>query len=80
MTHNADFIGLVWGVKLWGSGNTNTLIDLPLTLSNYLCGCATFLSWYEIPVAVSLQPGINQIQINADTNNPSQAYFVMIGN
>lgn len=66
--------------KLWGSGNTNTLIDLPLTLSNYFCGSATFLSWHEIPVAVSLQPGTNQIRINADTNNFSQAYFVVIGN
>lgn len=38
MTHNADFIGLVWVVKLWGAignvTNTGYTVTLPISLVN----------------------------------------------
>lgn len=46
MTHNADFIGLVWVVKLWGvtvitvAAYPQTII-LPATINTYLSGSAT---------------------------------------
>lgn len=38
MTHNADFIGLVWGVKLWGrvsiNADNNYCWNFPTTLKS----------------------------------------------
>ena len=44
MTHNADFIGLVWGVKLWGKGQLyKPQITFPITVNNAYISAVTHL-------------------------------------
>lgn len=43
MTHNADFIGLVWVVKLWGAFGTSQqylVYPIPLDSKPYICLCS----------------------------------------
>lgn len=43
MTHSADFIGLVWGVKLWGYGEftTNSVTITKIINARAFVGLAT---------------------------------------
>lgn len=70
MTHNADFIGLVWGVKLWGSVDIGNATFGEVTPAISFSQC--LISWlldYNVQSADIIGKLYNMAWVKADSIN-----------
>ena len=89
MTHNADFIGLVWGVKLWGILANSTqpvltcTLPIPFTNANYVPLCCDWVNSeapYSFSVSIDYTNKTAQsFQITAQNKTPRGVGWIAFG-
>ena len=81
MTHNADFIGLVWVVKLWGGSDINTtqevFVNLPVTGNTDLIRIAVSVNSSSTAQQVVIKQK-NATNFSYVSNSPSGALLYII--
>ena len=71
---------LLFAAKLWGDAKVNTNTSLPLALTTYFGGLATYYTWQDEPITIALTPGTSTIKVVAAVSgSDADAYFLLIG-